>query len=180
MEELPKAFVKVLVSALVRLHFYKDPEISFNDILDQADGRSSLSRQDLITLCQTYITSLQSLFTNNPSDPIPFLTSLHHSSTESAGISEIWLEEKQTILHKTIEKHDTEWNVKGEPSWSIDIQTFGKFTESSSIPVANFKFELNKQDKDKTLQFSVEKDCLAVLLTSLEQANFYLSSSLSS
>lgn len=180
MEEIPKAFVKVLVSALVRLYFYEDQELSFEDILDQADGRSSLTREDLSKLCEHYYKSLKSLSAHNPTDPLSYLSELKHTSAEVAGISEVWNEEKQTILRKKIEKRDTEWNVKGQPSWSIDIQTFGKFTESSAIPVANFKFDLFKQDKDRTLQFSAEKQSLSVLLSSLEQASLYLSSNLSS
>lgn len=180
MAEIPKAFVKVLVNALVKLYFYEDQELSFEDILDQADGRSSLSRQELSDLCQTYKKSLNALSTHNPTDPISFLTELNHTSSEAAGISEVWNEEKQTILRRKIEKRDTEWNVKGEPSWSIDIQTFGKFTESSAIPVVNFKFDLYKQDKERTLQFLAEKESLATLLSSLEQASLYLSSNLSS
>jgi hypothetical protein len=180
MEEIPKSFVKVLLSALIRLHFYEDQELTFDDILDQADGRTSLSRQELSQKCSEYLRCLTSLSSSNPSDIDTFLSSFPVSEHERLGLAEIWQEEKQTILRKKLEKHDTEWNVKGEPSWSIDIQTFGKFSDSTSIPVANFKFDLFRQDKDRSLQFSVERESLAVLLNSLEQASLYLNSSLSS
>jgi hypothetical protein len=82
-------------------------------------------------------------------------------------------------MEKYLEKRDTEWNVKGEPSWSIDIQTIGKHTESTTVPVANFKFDLIRGEKDKTLQFAVDKPGLSQLLLALEQANLYLGSNLS-
>lgn len=180
MEELPKSFVKALASALVRLEFLKDSELSFEDILDQADGRSALSRNELQELCQKYLKAFKAISSENPLVLSDFLSIYEFSSNELRGIEEVWTEEKGVIIKKHLESRETEWNVKGEPSWSIDIHTIGKNTESTTLPVANFKFELSKPQKDKTLQFSVEKPSLELLLTALEQANLYLSSNLSS
>lgn len=180
MDEIPKSFVKVLSSALIRLNFYHDQELTYEEILDQADGRTSLSRSNLSDKCSTYLQCLTSLSKSNPSDIDPLLSSFNLTDQEKSGLSEVWQEEKQQIIRGKLDSHETEWTVKGEPSWSIDIQTFGKYSDSASIPVANFKFDLSRQGKDKTLQFSAERESLAVLLSSLEQASLYLNSSLSS
>ena len=180
MEDLSKSFLKALLSALIRLEFYEDSELSFDDILDQADGRSSLSREGLKGLSNKFLQSVRSLASENPQVVSEFLDSYEFSTNELASVEELWAEEKGVILRKHLDKREIEWNVRKEPSWSIDIQTIGKNTESITLPIANFKFDLNKSDKDRTLQFSVEKNGLAQLLTALEQANLYLSSNLSS
>ena len=180
MEELQKSFVKALLNALIRLEFYEDSELTIQDIVDQADGRSNLQRSDLEKLTKKYISTLREISSENPSETAEFLSSRGFFSSEIIAFEETWTEEKGIILRKHLDKREIEWCVKGEPSWSIDIHTIGKNTESITLPVANFKFELSKQEKEKTLQFSVEKNGLVSLLTSLEQANLYLSSNLSS
>jgi hypothetical protein len=180
MEDLPKTFIKVLLSALIRLEFYHDAELSFEDILDQADGRSSLSREGLSSLCTKYVQTLRSLAQENPSNLQDFLASSHHSSAEISAIEEIWAEEKALVLRGLLDKREIEWTLKAEPSWTIDLQTIGKSTETTSVPVVNFKFDMARGGQERTLQFSVEKENLGLLLNALEQANLYLSSNLSS
>jgi hypothetical protein len=180
MEELQKSFVKALLNGFVRLLYHKDSELSFEDIIDQALGRNSLSRQDLESLSKKYISILKDLVSENPSSASQFLSGYGLTANEAIALEETWNEEKGAIFKSHLEAKEIEWSVKGEPSWSIDIQTIGKYTESTTLPIVNFKFDLIKQSNEKNLQFSVNKNEISQLLSALEQASLYLNSNVSS
>ena len=108
MEEVSKNFVKVLLSALIRLEFYEDSELSFEEIIDQADGRSSLSRDQLIIISKKYLQVFSDLSVKNPLNLTEYLEPFAFSVNEASAIQEIWAEEKGLILRKLLHKREIE------------------------------------------------------------------------
>ncbi|CAG9328222.1 unnamed protein product [Blepharisma stoltei] len=173
-EQLSRPLLKAYIDALVRLHFYEDSELSLNDILEQLDGRTSLTKPQLENLAKAYISLIEQLLQNNPSDVKEFLTSKNLNETEVLVLAGIWAEHKGFIIRKHLESREVEWKVKTEPSWNVDVVTLGKDTESLSEPLATMNLKLAKENSSKILQFSMYKSEIAILLSALEQAEAIL------
>lgn len=86
-EQLSRPLLKVYIDALIRLHFYEDAEMSLQDILDQLEGRSAMSKSQLEQSAHNYINLIENLLQNNPREIKEYLESKGMSETEAGVIS---------------------------------------------------------------------------------------------
>jgi len=165
---LPKAVFKVLANAIINLDYFDSEDLTYQEILEQVQERTSESLEKLEELIAKFRKTLKTLTQENPPDTLEFIKDQGFQGELLEVFVDLWEEHKEALVNSLVKKKVGEWQLRGEPSWNVDVQTLGRKTETSNEPFCNLRFPVQKFQEKSFLEFSLDKEMLNSLIETLE------------